>query len=318
MRVPLLLSLTTSLLFACGGSDDGGGGGGADAGGGGADGGNEQPANSFRITSTPLELTPGEEVTYCYYDTVPVDRDVGIKRWSSTMTPGSHHLIVFALGESSHPDGELTTDCDLGGQASGFGVWTYSAGLPEYASEMPEGVGIQLKAGQKVAIQMHYFNASTEPLTANVEVTGEYYADGVAYTPASAFITFAGDIDVPAGVGSEGAVTHTCDVPAGSKFFTMSTHAHRRATYTRVRDLGDDEMVFESDDWEHPGVMEWKTEPFFEFDGKLEYHCAYVNDREQPTTTGDSAPDDEMCMAVGYFFPADGPVLCYNDFTVPL
>ena len=34
--------------------------------------------------------------------------------------------------------------------------------------------------------------------------------------------------------------------------------------------------------------------------------------------TGDSAETDEMCMAVGYFFPATGPIFCLNSFVVPL
>jgi hypothetical protein len=34
-------------------------------------------------------------------------------------------------------------------------------------------------------------------------------------------------------------------------------------------------------------------------------------------TEGQSAATDEMCMAVGYFFPATAPKFCINSFAVP-
>ena len=39
-------------------------------------------------------------------------------------------------------------------------------------------------------------------------------------------------------------------------------------------------------------------------------------DRDAVVTTGASAETDEMCMAVGYFYPAQRPAFCINSLVV--
>src|SRR4026207_70213 len=72
------------------------------------------PVNGFRIETPELTIAPGDELTYCYYTSLPNDQVAGIKRWSSTMTPGSHHLIVYFTSTANQPDGTVTEECGLG------------------------------------------------------------------------------------------------------------------------------------------------------------------------------------------------------------
>ena len=72
-------------------------------------------------------------------------------------------------------------------------------------------------------------------------------------------------------------------------------------------------MTFASSDWEHPGAKTWMSTPFYSFaSGKLTYECTYNNTTNRTILTGDSAQTDEMCMAVGYFFPADNAKWCFD------
>jgi hypothetical protein len=115
--------------------------------------------------------------------------------------------------------------------------------------------------------------------------------------------------------------TNTCDIPAASKVWLMSTHSHKQAIHTEVRDgmPASTDIAFASDDWEHPGAQAWMTSPFYQFDtGKLTYECTYNNPTSRTITSGDSADTDEMCMAAGYVFPAMKPTICLNNFIVPL
>lgn len=320
MRISLRPMFLAScvLAAACNGGDGGGDDDGTDV-----DGGNtDPPAEGFRIQTPPITIEAGQEVTYCYYTTINIPRPMGVKKWSSTMTPGSHHLIVF-FQNHDRADGAIDQSCGgAGGGINNLPVWTYSAQQPQQSFTLPSGIGMNVAQGQKAYVQMHYFNAGDAAIQASVTIDAEAYEAGQTFTPAAAYVTYNTEINIPP--MSTSFVQGSCSVPAGTKFFTMSTHAHKRATLTRVTDGGS--MVFESTNWAEPDARNWAAAPFYEFSSnQLTYRCEYDN-RTGPTSgqtvrEGDSAPTDEMCMAVGYYFIEGATTarsrFCLNSFLVP-
>jgi len=266
----------------------------------------------LRVVSPDIELQPGEEITYCYYFDMPNEAEVGVRQWSSTMTPGSHHLILFLADASAPAAGTLVPDCD------GFNLgdeWTYSAQTPEQTSVLPAGTGMPVAANQRAFIQMHYLNSGDTVIEAHAELEATTYPAGTPYTRAAAYITYSQGFSIPA--NSPGSVSDTCAVPAGAKFFAMSTHSHKQSTSTEVRD--GKSMVLTSANWEHPTVETWSDDPFYTFaSGDLTYQCDYYNPTGTTVNEGASAEFNEMCMAVGYYFPApQGSKLCVNGFVLP-
>jgi hypothetical protein len=281
------------------------------------------PAEGFRIEVPPITIEAGQEITYCYYTTLNVPRNMGIKTWSSTMTTGSHHLILYF---QDHDKADGTIDQSCGGVGSGgisnLPVWMYAASQPVATKNLPTGIGMPVSPGQKAYVQMHYLNTGDSPIEAHVTIDAEAYPATESFTPAAAFVTYNTEINIAP--MSTGYVQGSCSVPAGTKFFEMSTHAHKRATLTRVTDGSS--MVFESTNWAEPGGRLWSGEPFYEFSSnQLTYRCEYDN-RTGPTsgmtvTEGSSAATDEMCMAVGYYFIEGATTarsrFCVNSFLVP-
>ncbi|MCB9734202.1 MAG: hypothetical protein H6745_16525 [Deltaproteobacteria bacterium] len=157
---------------------------------------------------------------------------------------------------------------------------------------------------------MHYLNPTEEDLEVHVTVNATTFAPGESYVPAAAFVTYNTKISIPGGVGAAASAEGRCDVPAGATFFALSTHAHKRSVRTTVHD--GDASVLDSTDWEHPDIIAWDA-PGYRFTGQLVYRCDYENDRDDAVHSGPSAETDEMCMAIGYFYPADKPVFCIND-----
>ncbi len=307
--LPVLVLGFGSLAVGCGG----GGSAGDDVGDDAPDGGLEVPLEGFQIITPDITIEPGDERTYCYYTTVDIDTAKGVKRWLSEMTNGSHHMIVYFTDSPLKPDGTIDEECGGGGGGFNVPVWTYSAQNASAQMAMPEGVGMRVAAGQALYIQMHYFNATPTAIDAHVTLNAETYADGEAYTRASAYITYNTEIDLEP--GETATFGGSCAVPDGAQFFTLGTHAHKRATLTEVKDGST--VVFSSPDWEHPTESatikpDW-LESHHSFGAELNYSCTYYNDTPNRVTEGDSAATDEMCMAVGYFFPADGPVYCLNS-----
>lgn len=323
----LALACVTVLAAACGtepmGDDDDMGGGGGGGGGGGDD--LNPPERGFQLKSPEIEIPPGTngERTYCWYFRTPNAESLSIKRWVSKMTPGSHHMIVYFTSSLSQPEGTVSeSNCGaVGGGGLNLPSWTYAAQTPESDMALPDDdgtgkpLGMDVPPGQAGYIEMHYVNSTDETLKVHVTVNAEAHEPGVETTPTAAYVTYNSQIQIAPGAMNH-VETQTCDVPANTKMWLVSTHAHKQAIKTEVRDGSN--VVFSSTDWEHPGVKTWMSSPFYTFTtGKLTYECTYNNPNNYAISAGPSAKTDEMCMATGYYFPATKPRMCLNSFLIP-
>ncbi|HEY4241129.1 MAG TPA: hypothetical protein VGM88_15005 [Kofleriaceae bacterium] len=269
------------------------------------------PAQGFQIKTPEITIPGNTEILYCYYFKMPVTAEAGVKEWQSKMSPGSHHMILYFTQTEAQPEGTIDQCGSM--DPSNLPVWTYAAQQEDFSQAMPDGVGMPVPAAQPAFIQMHYLNTTDAAITVHVTLNGNTFAATDSYTHAAAFVTYNTRIDVPP--NSFGSAQGSCDVPGDVQFFTLSTHAHQHATETKVGD--GDTVLFDSTDWAHPGSMDWAS-PYYTFtSGKLDYQCDYYNSTTADVTTGPSAQTDEMCMAIGYFFPATAPIKCINSTIVP-
>jgi hypothetical protein len=269
--------------------------------------------------SPDITLAPCEETTNCWFFQTTNTADLGISRWESEMTPGSHHMIVFFSNEMQSPPGTVSEECGIIDAGAGGSVWTYSAQTPRAEQQLPPGVGMKVEAGQYGFIQMHYLNSTEADLQAHVTLNVNTHPEGEAFVPAAPYITFHNEISIPP--MSEASFGGSCTVPADKDFYQLGTHAHKQAVHMEVKN-GTAGMVYETDSWSDADSAEWLAAPFQRFtSGKLEYRCDYYNPTNRTITTGDSAATDEMCMAVGYMFPAERPTLCVHfngqDYVLP-
>jgi hypothetical protein len=141
------------------------------------------------------------------------------------------------------------------------------------------------------------------------------YAQNVQYK-AAAMVSFNFNINVPpataSGPGTQ-TVSGTCRAPAGSKFFAFTTHTHKHATAADVTYTtnGQTTNIVHTVDWEHPDVGLWHAPDFLTVQqgDTFTYSCSYQNDGSSAVTVGETAASNEMCMAIGYYFPA-GSAAC--------
>ena len=243
------------------------------------------------------------------------------------MTPGSHHMIMFTTASDVQPVGTVSSaQCGVGGSnAQNIPAWQYAAQTPTAELVLPTDDGAGKPLGQEITantpgyIQMHYLNATDAPIKVHVTLNAEAYDAGATYTKTAPYITFNGNLNIPDG-SVDLPQTQTCSTPAGTKFWLLSTHAHKQAVKTSVINgmPTSTDVAFTSTDWEHPGTKAFMAAPFYTFSGdKLTYECRYTNHTGRTIQTGDSAVTDEMCMATGYYFPATKARICYNNFLLP-
>ena len=269
---------------------------------------------------------PGQEITYCYYFHTPNTTQLAIQKWSSDMTAGSHHVIMFYGSANQPADDTLdpSGNCGAGGGSiSSIPVWVYASQTQHGELVMPSDdgngkpLGMLVPPNQPAYFQMHYLNASDNPITAHVDLNAYAYPANTQYTPTAAFVTYNGNISIPPHATNY-VQSQTCTVPSGVKFWTVSTHSHKQSIATDLKDgTATGTVVFSSTDWEHPGAKTWATTPFYTFaSGKMTYECTYNNTGDNQNNTvvdGPSAATNEMCMGTGYMFPATSAKFCYTN-----
>ena len=289
------------------------------------------------VNAAHMMVMPNQEIFLCYYITLPNQTELDVGEFQSWMSPGSsHHFIVYeqsagtpgsAFGGAPQPSGTITS-CSVA-----TGNWVYATSTPGevVSSTMPAGVGLPFAAGQQIVLNMHFINSGSTTLYPKVKLN-ILTAKNVQYK-AGALVSFNTSINVPAataaGPGKQ-TVSGTCNVTAGSKVFSMSTHTHKHATAAVVNFVSGgvtQEIVHTGaettyptaqqrgtgTDWEHPGVSLWKGPDFLTVNAgdTFTYSCSYENTASTAVTVGETASSNEMCMAVGYYFPA-GSVSCQD------
>lgn len=283
-----------------------------------------EAAPDLELTSPDVTIDPGQEVTFCWYFRTKNTRQLAIHHWQSSMTTGSHHLILYTTPTDFMDPGTVSVvGCS---PSSGSAVWMYSAQNPEQDLKLPgndgtgKPLGMEIPPNQAGFVQMHYVNHSDQPLVAHMTVRGYALAEGVEYTKTAAYVTYNGSISIPPGATAQApdVESMTCNVSPDSKFWIMSSHTHKQSIHVAIKDgaAANGTTIYESTDWEHPVGKMWDAS-FYQFStGKLTYECAYVNATTRTIHTGDSAQTDEMCMASGYYFPATRPMFCYNNIAL--
>jgi hypothetical protein len=288
--------------------------------------------NASDANASKLVVQPGQEIFLCYYVTLP-DTQVEVGSFQSWMSPeSSHHFIVYQQGGSSlagglgaffsaaQPNGTIQA-CNFG-----LGQWIYATSTPGQvvSMDMPSGVGYPFSPGTQIMLNMHFINTGTEVLYPKV-ILNILFAKNVQYQ-AAAMVSFNRSINVPpataSGPGTQ-TVSGTCQAPVGSQFFAISTHTHKHATAavvdfvsggtsTEIVHTGAtatypaNQVPGSGTDWQHPGVGSWKAPNFLTVQSgdSFKYSCSYENTDSTAVTVGETAASNEMCMMIGYYFPA--------------
>jgi hypothetical protein len=258
------------------------------------------PSEGFQIVTPPgmFTLQPGQETLPSYCAVLPNTAEFDVGRMQSWMPPGSsHQLFVYQQ--------------QAGGACEAVpGAWIFAASIPGTIVElkMPDGVGVPLQAGTQIVLAMHFINTSTTPEQPQVKLN-LFGISNLRYK-AGSMVSFNTAIDIPsataAGPGSQ-TVTGTCTPPAGASFFAMGTHSNARTTVADVNFFsgGATTNIVHTTDWQNPDVGVWLAPPFLAVGAgdQFTYSCAYANDGASPVTVGEMQAN-EMCMTVGYYFPA--------------
>jgi hypothetical protein len=278
------------------------------------------PPDSYSITWGPVTAQPGDEFTKCISVQLNNPEPIHVNQIHNALTGGSHHLIVYRVGEME----ELRPDpyeCipfagTLKAQESSPLMITQRH---EEVLGLPTGVGFSLAANQKIRLEMHYINASDQPLeissvTTFVPMKAEDFHD-------EADFLFIGNPDIQLAPGQAKTVGPVyLPLPSefnGSKFFAMTGHTHQYGLNVHVAAAFDDQdegdMVYDHEDfsWSEPITSFYNPTFTLPDNGGFRFSCDYQNTSDKTIEFGESA-NDEMCFFWAYYYPSQGARVCVH------
>jgi hypothetical protein len=123
--------------------------------------------DGFQIGTDIIDVAPGAETQQCYFFEVPFDRPVDVHRITLAQNIGSHHMNVFRVKSVVNLDGapgEVVKDgeCWKSPNWADWPIVANSQSSGEEDWELPAGVALKLAPREKLMLQSHYVNATTQ------------------------------------------------------------------------------------------------------------------------------------------------------------
>ena len=262
--------------------------------------------NDIDTTLTPFTLQPTDELIKCQY--FPAD---GIERelsaFNTDMSAGSHHLVVFRIDETKgKPTGYVGTELQTCSQIeipAGFDGMLPGSQQEHTAFNLPTGVAMRMTRTHGLLFQMHYINATQQPITTSVHWTAKSVDPASVKAQAGMIFYSNFQLNIPTGTST---ATATCPSPTDRNLMTATGHMHVHGTQFDATVAG--QNVFHTTLWSEPNGNVFAQPGFAVKKGDpISWTCAYNNQTGGPLKFGNSATKNEMCIFVSLFYPAATP-----------
>jgi len=269
------------------------------------------PRHGVQTRLAPITIAPGTEREVCQLVTLPNRRALDVNELRVTMPSGpdytSHHFAMF-LYQSEDVSGVPPGPVDAVG-CLGVGDQVVSPILAfvqrvDQRIRFPAGVGVKLRPHQRLLLNAHYINASTEPVTIDVAANFRAARRRLRHH-ARSFQLGTLDIGVPA--GRTGSASASWLAPFPMNVVWLSTHSHKHTESVdvdviRAGTVGPEELKTVS--YGEPTVNLYPTPLRLEPGDGFHWTCNYRNDTNRFLSFGVTS-EDEMCFTVGFFYPDD-------------
>ncbi|MFT7622581.1 MAG: hypothetical protein ACI9WU_001754 [Myxococcota bacterium] len=274
------------------------------------------PASGFQMTSTGRWIKPGTDVEFCEVITVPGTPDdvYYVDHLEVAMHPWSHHVIIDAAEvgsatEAAMDDGASVPCYSAESTFGGELLDVIGAQQPYNQLKLPGDVGRIFYGGQKIVVDYHYFNPTTDLIPArhaiNFHTVDEEEVNHVAQT--FGFYNF-GILTLP---GQQASFAAECTFSDDVMLYALTRHTHRWGTDFHIWHKGgeqDGEHLWTSNSWELETDYVFDEPVFIPKGQGFSFQCEYDNTSDHALTFGIKATD-EMCILFGIAWSPDGLTL---------
>jgi hypothetical protein len=268
------------------------------------------PENGVQFVMPETVIAAGEERMICWIpDWVP-ETDYFVEQFEGLQSALGHHVVALTSGIPRNA-GDVFDCTDIESMTTISPLI-----LPDLETEplLPDGFAVKLPQDAKIVIQSHYVNYAEEDILVADVARFHFTAENSEPTIASYWIANHGGLQLEPG---EDSATVTCDIESEMKLIVLLGHMHDlgvKVSMTRTTAEGVVDTIYSVDNWtieyrDLPPLVRFSPEDplIFNAGDTVSITCHYNNPTEDIVTF-----PQEMCTAVGYYFPAlpDGIVMC--------
>jgi hypothetical protein len=243
------------------------------------------------------QLQPQSEGYYCARYTLK--QDVPVKAFRAVAPLGTHHTLLTIADDNTQPDGVAECGANTNGTRNVLGTGTGASELT-----MPDGVGMVLKAGEQLLLNLHLFNTSDKPLQglsgAQVHVISE---SDIKYRAEEAM---AGPINLEIPVGGPTKQVGECTISHDSTIFAVGPHMHQLGIHLKAvafSSVVGEVLLYDGDyDFDNQLLVYLPQEVSMKKGDKVKVECTYQNETDSAVRFGNSSLS-EMCFAGLFRYP---------------
>src|SRR2546428_12210056 len=195
-----------------------------------------RPRHGLQVRLAPITVAPGSEREVCQLVTLPNRKAMDASEITMAMPSGatytSHHFAIF-LYQGENPQGIPSGPFDRVGCA-GVGDQIVSPILafvqrPRQTIRFPPGVAVALGPHQRLLLNSHYLNGSSEPVTIDVAVNFVAARKRTVSHHTRSFQLGTFNIDVPPGETGSASASWLAPFPVNVVWLRPPSHKHTQS-----------------------------------------------------------------------------------------
>lgn len=274
----------------------------------------DPPAHSMVLE---VEVAPNTEAWVCWVGPMPNGAEpMAVRKIESWQTPGMHHMDLASIDFVAGGIAPGTYDCnDLYADVPTLMedmMTLYGAQEEHQVFDLPDGVAAVIPGGTDVLYEIHFVNASTEPVVASARI--DVWTMPMGKVEERIWGTVNRDEDIVVDPMTRTTEWNRCTLTDTVDVIAMSSHMHQRGVEANVRRFdgvtSEPAPLYVNTQWDRPLIQTFLEDPIKVSAGAgFEYRCIYENRTDEPVTWGFTA-EDEMCSMTLVFMPGDIDIAC--------
>jgi hypothetical protein len=255
-------------------------------------------------------VAPGAEVYKCQQFANPFGgQPVDLIKMDGTMSAGSHHFFLFNMDPTTGRNVAAPLG-DCPGKGIEFHPFPYLSQQPHWVVTYPQpNMGYPLVGANGLMINVHYLNATSAPINAQVQITLYAAKPGVVTTHVGTIFLNQTFMNIPTTATKTAPFLSSASLPiplsAPFTIFTSWSHMHKWALDFTAGTGPSGNTFYDEKQWDSPPLFIHNPPITMAAATTINWNCSYYNDTGAALGFGDSALTNVMCIYMGQYYPAD-------------